>query len=70
MMHGIAETAKILSISPNLCRGLVKAGTIKSVMVGKRHKITDEFIEDFLKHSAYVPERVFTERKRGRKPKV
>ena len=69
MMHGVAETAKILGVSPNLCRGLVKAGAIKSVMVGNRHKISDEFIADYLKKNVYVPERVFTERKRGRKPK-
>ena len=70
MMHGIAETAKLLNISPNLCRGLVKAGTLKSVIVGKRHKITDEFIEEFLRYSIYAPERVFTEKRRGRKAKL
>ncbi len=70
MLYSINEAAEKLSISPNTCRGLVKAGTIKSVLIGTRHKITDEFLEDFLKNSIYSPERVFTEKPRGRKPKA
>lgn len=68
-MYSISETAEILGVSYNLCRGLIKAGTLKSVVIGTRHKVSDEFIKDFLKNSIYAPELVFVERKRGRKPK-
>ena len=66
----VQETAEILSINYQLCRGLIKAGQIKSTMVGKRHKVKPEWIDQYLKRNSYEPEKVYYDRKPGRKPKV
>lgn len=60
VLLSIPEVSELLGISRALCRGLIKAGTIKSVMVGKRHKVKPSDLEDFINNSVYSPNKVFT----------
>lgn len=66
----IQEASEFLGINYQLCRGLVKAGRIKSTIVGKRHKIRPEWIDQYLNQNGFEPEKKYYDRKPGRKPKV
>ena len=65
----ISEVADILGMTYTTCRGLIKAGQIKSTIIGKHHKVCAEWVEQYIKMNRYEPERVFHARKPGRKPK-
>ena len=55
----VPQVSEALGISRALCRGLIKAGTIKSVMVGKRHKVKPCDLETYINGSVFEPPKVY-----------
>ena len=60
----VSEVSDALGISKALCRGLIKAGTIKSVLVGKRHKVKPSDLDAYIDSNAYTPARTFSSARR------
>lgn len=65
----IQEVADKLGMTYGTCRGLIKAGQIKSAIVGKRHKVREEWVDEYISRNKFEPERVYSDRKSGRKPR-
>ena len=56
----VQEVAKVLGVCDRQCRGLIKSGTIKSVIVGKRFKVRPSDLEAYLNNNTFTPTRVYT----------
>lgn len=65
----INEVAIKLGMEYRTCRGLIKAGQIKSAVIGKRHKVREEWVDEYINKNIFEPERVYCDRKPGRKSK-
>lgn len=65
----INEVAIKLGMDYRTCRGLIKAGQIKSAIIGKRHKVRTEWVDEYINKNVFKPERVYYDRKPGRKSK-
>ena len=63
-LMSVAEVSDVLGISKALCRGLIKAGTIKSVLIGKRHKVKPSDLNAYIDSNTYTPARTFSSARR------